>query len=118
VIGHGLIVELRERHIRLSANGDRLVVEAPRGVLTAELCETLRRHKADLLALLTVVANPRTLTPADLPSDWRLEWEERAAIREYEGGQAREHAEAEAFAEILARIRASQQDSPAGRYRI
>jgi len=47
------------------------------------------------------------LTPADLPSDWRVEWEERVAIREYEGGQAREHAEAEAFTEILARMRAA-----------
>lgn len=46
-------------------------------------------------------------TPDDLPADWRCEWEERAAIREYDGGQAREHAEAEAFTEILARMRAA-----------
>ena len=45
--------------------------------------------------------------PGDLPTDWRVEFEERAAIREYDGGQAREHAEAEAFAEILARMRAA-----------
>lgn len=42
--------------------------------------------------------------PWDLPADWRLEFEERAAIREYEGGQAREHAEAEAFGEIVRRM--------------
>ncbi len=43
--------------------------------------------------------------PADLSPDWRIEWEERAAIREYEGGQAREHAEAEALREIVERMR-------------
>ena len=48
-----------------------------------------------------------TVSPADLPPDWRIEWEERSAIREYDGGQAREHAEAEAFTEILARMRAA-----------
>lgn|GEM_PF-6301355 len=48
---------------------------------------------------------PRFNTPGDLPADWRCEFEERAAIREYDGGQAREHAEAEAFTEILERMR-------------
>ena len=47
------------------------------------------------------------LTVADLPPDWRVEWEERAAIREYEAGQPREHAEAEAFDEIVVRMRAA-----------
>ena len=50
---------------------------------------------------------PRYMSPDDLPADWRCEFEERAAIREYDGGQAREHAEAEAFTEILARMRAA-----------
>lgn len=45
--------------------------------------------------------------PGNLPADWRCEFEERAAVREYDGGQAREHAEAEAFTEILARMRAA-----------
>lgn len=44
-------------------------------------------------------------TPADLPADWRIEWEERAAIREYDGVQHREHAEAEALREIIDRMR-------------
>ena len=47
----------------------------------------------------------RYWTPDDLPGDWRCEFEERAAIREYDGMQAREHAEAEAFCEILARMK-------------
>jgi hypothetical protein len=46
-----------------------------------------------------VVAAAR-LTVAGLPPEWRIVWEERAAVREYLGGQAREHAEAEALREI------------------
>ena len=42
--------------------------------------------------------------PEHLPGDWRVEWEERAAVREYDGGQHRERAEAEALTEILARM--------------
>ncbi len=39
----------------------------------------------------------RTVTAADLPEPRREHYEHRAAVREYEGGQAREHAEAEAW---------------------
>ena len=63
--------------------------------------------KTNALERLRVLRGERYRTPGDLPADWWLEWEERAAIREYDGGQAREHAEAEAFDEILARIRAA-----------
>lgn len=43
--------------------------------------------------------------PADLPEPWRELYEELAAIREYDGGQARDHAEAEALREVLAVMR-------------
>ena len=43
-------------------------------------------------------------TPDDLPAEWRDLYEERAAIREYEGGQAREHAEAAALGEVVAQL--------------
>lgn len=43
----------------------------------------------------------------DLPGVWRELYEERAAIREYDGGQAREHAEAEALTETIAAMRAA-----------
>lgn len=103
-----LLEQLRQRDIRLSQRGDRLVVDAPRGVLTKHLRETLRRHKAGLLTILGTPPGVERITPAELPSDWRIEWEERAAIREFDGGQAREHAEAEALTEILARMRAAE----------
>jgi hypothetical protein len=36
----------------------------------------------------------------DLDPDWRIEFEERAAIIEYDGGMSREHAEAGALRDI------------------
>ena len=51
--------------------------------------------------------SPGLSGPDDLPGDWRIEFEEWATIREYDGGKAREHAEAETFTEILARMRAA-----------
>jgi hypothetical protein len=53
-----------------------------------------------------VAARP-VLQPADLPEPWREWYEERAAIREYDGHQAREHAEAEALAETVSAMRAA-----------
>ena len=43
--------------------------------------------------------------PDALPADWRALYEERAGIREFDGGQCREHAEAEALREVLAMMR-------------
>lgn len=43
------------------------------------------------------------LGPDDLPGDLRIEFEERAALMEYEGGLSRERAEALALAEVVKR---------------
>jgi hypothetical protein len=45
----------------------------------------------------------------NLDPDWRVEWEERAAIMEHDGGLPRERAEAAALTEILDRIRQGEQ---------
>jgi hypothetical protein len=49
------------------------------------------------------------LTPGvgvdDLDGDWRVWFEERAAIMEYDGGLSREHAEALALAETIRAMR-------------
>ena len=42
---------------------------------------------------------------ADLPADWHLLWDERAAIMEYDGGLPRERAEALALADVLDQMR-------------
>ena len=51
------------------------------------------------------------ITPADLPDEWREHYEERAAIREYDGRQAREYAEAEALRETMAVMKAADHRS-------
>ena len=38
--------------------------------------------------------SPRLIDIDDLPMDWRIEYEERAAILEYDGGMMREEADA------------------------
>ena len=48
---------------------------------------------------LVVDRLPRS--PAELPVDWWVVWDERSAIREFEGGMHRELAESEAFAEVV-----------------
>ncbi|MFL5329875.1 MAG: hypothetical protein ACJ8C4_13280 [Gemmataceae bacterium] len=45
------------------------------------------------------------ITSDDLPDDWRHHYEERAAIMEYDGGLAKEHAEAVAVADTLEAMR-------------
>jgi hypothetical protein len=44
-------------------------------------------------------------TVADLPPEWHVMWDERAAIVEYDGGLPRERAEALALADILEQMR-------------
>jgi hypothetical protein len=50
-------------------------------------------------------ATPQAVGPDDLPLDWRIAWEERAAIREYDGGLSRERSETLALADILEQMK-------------
>lgn len=52
---------------------------------------------------LTDSQESQITTPYDLPMEWRIEYEERAAILEYDGGLRREEADRRAFVEILKR---------------
>lgn len=45
------------------------------------------------------------IRPQDLPLRWQVEWEERAAIREYCGEMSRADAEAAALAETVRLMR-------------
>ena len=49
------------------------------------------------------------LTAKDLPAEWWYEYEERAAIREYDGGLPRELAEHYALLDTLALMRGEKQ---------
>ena len=49
--------------------------------------------------------DPPTLTDIDdLPMDWRIEYEERSAILEYDGGLSRDAADVQALVEIKHRM--------------
>lgn len=47
-----MIYELRQAGVIIEARGDRLHIEAPKGLLTPERREVLRAHKAELLVRL------------------------------------------------------------------
>jgi hypothetical protein len=90
----------------------KLIADAPGGALTEQDREMLARHKGDLLALL---AAPGTV--ANLPPDWHLLWDERAAILEVEGRLPRERAEALALKQIIRameRVGVPSEGSPCG----
>jgi len=65
-------------------------------IFALELLRLLRAGKS---------LDPPTLTDIDdLPMDWRIEFEERAAILEYDGGLSRNEADSQALHEIAERI--------------
>jgi hypothetical protein len=66
---------------------------------------------------LKTIFDPDRLIPSqdpdvrveDLDPDWRVEWEERAAIREYDGGLPRERAEALALKDVIEMMRGASE---------
>jgi hypothetical protein len=66
-----------------------------KGLFESE-CRLVERSEAEVITI-----DPTAITPETLPAPWRELYEERAAIREFDGQQAREHAEAEALKEIM-----------------
>jgi len=54
-----LLDDLRQRGVSLTASGDRLQVDAPRGTLTPADLDDLRRHKPKLLTILGEPTPPR-----------------------------------------------------------
>jgi amino acid adenylation domain-containing protein len=49
---HSLLTTLSNKGIKLSANGSSLEIDAPKGVITPELRNSLAEHKAEILKLL------------------------------------------------------------------
>jgi hypothetical protein len=76
--------------IKVEVDGDDLVLEAsmapPKGVI-----DLLSRHKADIVALLNAADHSWSA------EDWRVFFEERAGIAEFDGGLPRCQAEVCAF---------------------
>ncbi len=69
----------RENGVRLSIEGTDLILDADREPASRVL-ETLRRHKAGIVALLTTAEGDWT------SEDWRVFYDERAGIAEHDGG--------------------------------
>jgi hypothetical protein len=97
-VGAILLHDLEQRGVKLEADGSKLIVDAPADVLTDELLSQLRANKAELLSLLRA--------PADEPgwdaADWQAYFDERAGIREHDGGLPRADAESQAFGDAVA----------------
>ena len=79
--------------VHITVNDGDLILKAdiqpPLSILDA-----LKRHKDEIVAL--VCQENRSLSP----DDWKEYFEERAAIREYDGGQSRDEAEMAALEDI------------------
>jgi hypothetical protein len=82
------LAEMEHRDVRLSVRDGELLVNAPPHVLTDDLKARLRAHKLALLALLV---------------DGGYEFEERAAIIEYDGNVCRPLAELRTFEQFIGR---------------
>jgi len=76
----------RENGVHVGIAGTDLILDADREPAPPVL-ETLRRHKADIVALLTVAESDWTA------EDWQVFYDERAGIAEFDAGVPREWAE-------------------------
>jgi hypothetical protein len=61
-----LLESLKERGATVSADGDRLKLAAPPGVLKPRVLESLARHKAEILQLLEIERRSRASEPAPI----------------------------------------------------
>jgi hypothetical protein len=93
--GLTLLEQARTAGLTLIVQGGKLVIRGPRRA--DRLAEQLLARKGEILDALTL----ESLTPSNLPSEWHLMWDERAAIMESEGTLPRERAEALALADVL-----------------
>jgi hypothetical protein len=95
MIAHRLLEDARAAGCSIEVEGGALVIESDRDP-PVELIATLRRHKVELIAALV----PRDQTDADR---WREFFQERAALREFDGRHCRSDAELLAWSELQAR---------------
>jgi len=94
-----LLDEFEGAGVRLIPTGtDGLRVDAPRGVITPEVRDSLQRHKAEIIALL----QPEREVAGEVDEIELLHlFHERAAIMEIDGGLLREDAMWLAAREVL-----------------
>jgi amino acid adenylation domain-containing protein len=83
-----LLFRLRELDIELRAESGKLVVNAPKGALSPELGDELRRRKAEILGFLEL-AEAGAVAPTNIPRAELLEAEDGALIGPASFGQGR-----------------------------
>jgi hypothetical protein len=81
----------RAAGLSLAVDGADLVMKSF-GPPAPDVLDLLQIHKAEIIAALTV-AGAANHEPDDAGVDWRGWYEERAAIRQFDGGHTREEAE-------------------------
>jgi hypothetical protein len=79
---HDLLHELRCRDIIIEVDGPNLILDGPVDELNDALVDRLRAAKSELLDTLAGEASPSAWNH----DDWQAHYEERTAIREYDGG--------------------------------
>ncbi len=80
----------RENGVHIGIEGADLILDAEREP-TSRVLAAIRRHKEDIIDLLTAADGDRTA------EGWRVFYEEHATKAEFDGGQTREEAAARAF---------------------
>ena len=110
-----LITEARAAGVYLSLVSRDRITWACAGDPPPNLLSRIRANKTGVLAVLraeswfgpgSALENNSKRAPAEDPHGWRDYFEERAGIREYDGGMSRTGAEAGALADCVARWRA------------
>lgn len=68
----GLLIALRARRVRLDVDGDRLLVDAPKGAIDSDLCLDIQDHKMALLTLPRPYINERgeLISPCNSPPQY------------------------------------------------
>ncbi|MGO9048961.1 MAG: hypothetical protein ACLQFW_19115 [Xanthobacteraceae bacterium] len=85
-----VLTEARSIGIQIQLDGDDLLLEAP-APPPSNVLEALSRHKAEIVKLLRPRADGWST------EDWRLYFDERAAVAEFNNGLTHADAEAHAF---------------------
>lgn len=93
-----LLEELRKQNIQIHAVGGDLKIQHPKGTqLNSQLLESIKTHKS---ALLSALRGKPTLDQTKIIDAAIESFEERASIREFDGGLSREEAETQAHQDV------------------
>lgn len=80
-----LLTKLQARKVRIDAIGGRLRIDAPKGVVTADLLQVLAEHKTEIMARIQgkpyLTARAELVIPLDAAPRYRW-WQEGQSVAE------------------------------------